>query len=187
MNRNVLVLIGIVILVLTVIGSYYGHSMYSENKYYEDYRLQSYYGEKAIDIRTKTMNSLSSMSISQFDSSADNMTSDLDKAKGHLSQASSYEQEMLKYADSDYEKKYAENLINYNNEVMKVIDLTKEIIIAMKNRDFNKINELKKQLDEVNKHIDQFKNDREDIRAKNPDFTSRLDKEHETAMNATIN
>lgn len=185
MNKKILALMGILIFVLAVIGSYYGYSTYSENKYYEDYRLQSYYGEKAIDIRTKTVNSLSTMSISQFDNSADNITNDLDKAKGYLSQASNYEQEMLKYANSGYEKKYAENLFNYNNAMMKVIDLTKEIIIAMKNRDFNN-NELKKQLNDANKQIDQYTNDREDIRAKNPEFTSRLDKNYETAMNATL-
>lgn len=57
----------------------------------------------------------------------------------------------------------------------------------MKNRDFNKINELKNQLDDVNKQIDQYTNDREDIRAKNPEFTSRLDNNYKIAMNATIN
>lgn len=213
-GKNKYLLIGVVgiVIAIFIIGGYYAYGMYAENKYYENYRLQYHNSVKAEEKWNQSINSLSEYNLStmtqaQLEKEYPEMIrkeneslKNLDEAISYHQKSINFEKEMLHYASTDYQKDYANLLINQSELWMKEYDLYKkwsnliiELITAVKNKDTNKINaigdqitDIKKQIDAIDAEIIKVVDQREDIRANHPDFTTRLDKEVEIAKNATM-
>lgn len=213
-KRKKYLLIGLVVAVfiVAVIGGYYAYGQYQDNKYYENYRLSVYNGQQSDQKINQSNNVLSgynfnTMTIAQFNQQYDEIIGKIDQGINNIDEAIDYEQkaknyqkDMLNSARTDYQKKYAELLIKQNDLFMKRHDLykqqynlLKDLFAAAKNNDQNKVTEINKQISENKKQIETITNDinnlvneREDIRVANPDFTTRLKKEAETATNATL-
>jgi hypothetical protein len=213
-KRKKYMLIGLVavIFIIAIIGGYYAYGQYQENSYYENYRLQLFNGNQAWDKLNASDNTLTSynfdtMTMAEFNEKYSEIIGKLDQSLQYDNEASSFQQKAIDYqnkmlnsAKTDYQKKYAESLLKQSDLRMKVIDLyiqadnlRKDMATAVKNNDVNKVNEINKQITELRKQVDDITNqitkivnEREDIRASNPDFTARLNKEAETAANATI-
>lgn len=201
----------VVVFIVAVIGGYYAYGQYQDNKYYESYRLQEYNSDQSNDIINESTNVLSAyfdtISMTQINqqyseiiAKLDENIKNIDEAIDYEEKAKNYQKDMLNSAKTDYQKKYAESLIKQNDLYIQQLELIKldlkalkDLVSAAKNNDLNKITELNNQYTERQKQIESIDNEmtklinqREEIRAVNPDFSARLDKEAETAKNATL-
>lgn len=200
------------IFIVAVIGGSYAYNQYQDNKYYQNYRLESHYAEQSGQKINESDNVLSeynfdTMTIAQFNQQYDEIIGKVDKGIKIIDEAIDYNQkarnsqnEMLNSARTDYQKKYAELLTKQNDLLIKRYELykqqynlLKDLFAAAKNNDKSKITEInnqrsenKKQIEAINNDIANIINEREDIRADNPEFTARLKKEAEIAANATL-
>lgn len=211
-KRQKYLIIGLVavVFIIAIIGAYYAYGQYQDNKYYENYRLQFFNSYQAGEKFNSSLNRVSgydTMTIDQFNQQSadiagkvDQSSKDIDDAISYTEKSRIFQENMLKNANTDYQKKYAESLLNQTNARIKLYNLKKQIISlnkdeieAIKSNDFNKltdlgnqIKDLAKQMDPILNDIDKIIREREDIRANNPDFTARLNKEAAVSTNSTI-
>lgn len=196
MEMKYLAIIGVVIFILAIIGATYGYQAYSDNKYYENYRLATYYGDKVTQTMNDTENYWNSTklnSMKELNDLAKNCSNQTQKTKEYASQYQYYVNEMLKYADSDIKKQYAESMLKQSNATLNYIDYEIKRYTWLSNSNEAQLNSVINKLSGLNKDeakfITQMTDEagvREKIRAQYPDFTKRLDQEYDSSKNATL-
>ncbi|MBZ2164510.1 hypothetical protein [Methanobacterium spitsbergense] len=178
----------IVIILVAVTGGYFLLNTGNEAKYYENYGLQY----KAINNATDTSSNLiasifSSMMVSEGINLEDedlnltkntnsNVNDDVDSAKNNILIAINYDHEMIKYAKTGLQKKYAEILNQQANAMLKSMDLIKELSIASKNNEQGKVDNITAQLEEINNQMDGFQHELDDMKNQDTNFKTSLEK-----------
>ena len=193
-------MVGVVVFVIAVVGGSYAYGTYAEGKYYENYRMAVFYGAKYTDLNNEIINLESKIKINSEDDIIKALINQIiDKSKEmkeYNSQYQYYVQEMLKYANSDFKRQYADSMLAQSNKQSEYLDNILEMYNLLLNTDYNdqtqvdnakiKWNESVKRADGLLAEINSFGEEREKIRAQYPDFTKRLDQEQELAKNSTL-
>lgn len=171
--------------IVAIIGSYYAYAQYADKKYYDSYRLQYYYAGKSADTMGNVYNlSTSNMTKTQFEQNYPDYIKEVEKAKTYESTRKDYINNMTKYSSSNLEKLYAQLLGQESDTKLTAYNIFGNLLTAANNNDTKTVNDSWTQLNKL-PDVTTFSSQREDIRAKNPDFTSLLNKQIDLANNAT--
>lgn len=196
MERKYLTIIGVVIFILAIIGATYGYQTYSDNKYYENYRIATYYGDKVTQTINDTENYFNRTQINNMNDLnkvGSNCLNQTQQTREYQSQYEYYVKEMLKYADSDIKKQYAESMLGQSNATLNYINIDIKLYTMFSNATEAQVNSILSKIDELSKDKNKLSSEmineagiREKIRAQYPDFTKRLDQEYDSSKNATL-
>ena len=171
--------------IVAVIGGYYAYAQYTDNKYYDSYRLQYYNAGKAGDLFMEVYNSStnSSLTNTQWNNNYPDMIKNLDDAITFENTRKYYINQMINSSNSDLKKQYANLLSSQTDLTVTYFNLFKDLLTAFHNKDTKRSNEISfnATLDAINNN----NNQREEIRAKNPEFTKLLNQQVDESKNAT--
>lgn len=175
----------VVVIIVAVLAGYYSLAHYKNYKYYDDYRLQAYNGQKVSDLFTEVSNSSNNKStnISKWYENYPDFLNKLDEVKTVENTRKYYIREMMYYSTSDQQKKYATMLSNESDLIIAYTNLYEDLLNAEYNNNTSKINTI-----EFNGTIEAIKandNQRGDLRAKNPEFAKLLSQQVESITNNT--
>jgi len=198
-NRKILAVIGILAVIL-VLGCQNANSIYKKNKYYENYRMAVIYGDKEVQLADDTYDNWDrdndDVSVADLMKIANTTLENMQQANVFESKYQHYVNEMIKYADADVEKQYAESMlteskysVEYNNVFMEISNLilsTNWNDQAQLNSYSAKMNDLIKNRDILDDKMNEIDEEKEEIRKQYPDFTKRLDQEYEASKNTKI-
>lgn len=141
-------------------------------------------------------NNSNAETISEMKNESKLIVTQLKTAKDYQTKSNNYIKKMIKFAQKDYEKKYANLLLLQSNAYLKIIN--NKIVLYNSFANLNLENDT--EIDNVMKLFDtipeknseifnqsyDYVNQREEIRALYPSFTERLDKEYNLSEKATL-
>ena len=181
MEKKKLILIVLVLIGMSVVGGYFLYNCIIENRYYENYRLESI-----------KMDGANEQSVSAFanifaymmgNGTSFNTTETLEIARYNASSALTYNKEMEKYAITDSEKKYSEIMLKQSYLMIKDIDLLLELDRAAKQKNLNRVSDIMTQLKDYNNQLEQYETELENIKNNDTDFKKRIEKEYLSTKN----
>lgn len=181
MEKKKLLLITLILIGLSVIGVYYLQSSINEDRYYENYRLES--------IKMDGANEQSVCAIANIfaymmgNSTSSNTTEILGIARDNASSALTYNKEMQKYAITESEKKYSEIMLKQSYLMIKNIDLLLEMDRAVQQKYLNRVDDIMGQLKDYNNQLEQYETELENIKNNDPNFKKRIEKEYLNTKN----
>jgi hypothetical protein len=184
-KNRLLIVIVVVVIIVAALGGYYSLANYKNYKYYDNYRLQAYNGQKASDLFTEVYNSASNKSantIQWYQNYPENINK-LNEVKTFENNRKYYIREMMYYSTSDQEKKYATLLGNETDLVISYTGLYEDFLNAEYNNNTPRMNGI-----DFNGTINTITvndNQRGDIRANNPEFAKLLSQQVEAIKNST--
>jgi len=175
----------VVVIIVAVLAGYYALAHYKDYKYYDDYRLQAYNGQKASDLFTEVSNSSNnkSINISKWYENYPDFLNKLDEVKTIENTRKYYIREMMYYSTSDQQKKYATMLGNESDLMIAYTNLYEALLNAEYNNNTSKISTIN-----FNGTIEAIKsndNQRVDLRTKYPEFAKLLSQQVESITNNT--
>jgi len=184
-KNKIFIVFIVVVIIVAVLAGYYSLAHYKNYKYYDDYRLQAYNGQKVSDLFTEVSNSSNNKStnISKWYENYPDFLNKLDEVKTVENTRKYYIREMMYYSTSDQQKKYATMLGNESDLIIAYTNLYEDLLNAEYNNNTSKINTI-----EFNGTIEAIKandNQRGDLRAKNPEFAKLLSQQVESITNNT--
>jgi flagellar basal body-associated protein FliL len=184
-KNKIFIVFIVVVIIVAVLAGYYSLAHYKNYKYYDDYRLQAYNGQKVSDLFTEVSNSSNNKStnISKWYENYPDFLNKLDEVKTVENTRKYYIREMMYYSTSDQQKKYATMLSNESDLIIAYTNLYEDLLNAEYNNNTSKINTI-----EFNGTIEAIKandNQRGDLRAKNPEFAKLLSQQVESITNNT--
>lgn len=172
---------GAILAALIVVIAIAGFIYLNENEYYNDYRLQDNCTKSALDLSITAMTPLIPLMIgsdvsndTNINNTASNNTA-LDGALNNATMALGYQQDMLKHARTDSEKKYAKILIVQSKALVDYLNLIKEL--SINTNETNKTDELMNQLEELNNETQNSQKDLDAIKNNDTNFKNRLNQE----------
>ena len=182
-KNKIFIVIIVVVIIVAVLAGYYSLVHYKDYKYYDDYRLQAYNGQKASDLFTVVSNSSNNKStnISKWYENYPDFLNKLNEVKTIENTRKNYIREMMYYSTSDQQKKYATMLGNESDLVIAYTNLYEDLLNAEYNNNTSKISAI-----DFNGTIEAIKSNdnlRGDLRAKNPEFAKLLNQQVESITN----
>ncbi|MDP3624147.1 MAG: hypothetical protein Q8R66_09475 [Methanobacteriaceae archaeon] len=180
MEKKYSSLIILIIVIGVIIGGYYLYKQNSDDDFYDNYSLQN----NATYNATEQSNVILAMILSSMISSKSNSTINihLESAKKNITKSLNYDQNMVKSAKTDSQKKYAQLLILQTQGMVKYIDLLDEINIAAQ-KDQNKLDGLMKQLDELRNQTKNYQEQLENIKNNDSELKKRINEEDKKSAN----
>ena len=176
MDKKKLVLIGLILVSVSFIGAYYLQSSINEDRYYENYRLESIKMDGANEQSVSAIANIFAYMMGNGTSS--NTSEILGVARDNASSALIYNKEMQKYAITKSEKKYSDIMLKQSYLMIKDIDLLLELDRAAKQKDLNRVDDIMTQLKEYNNQLEQYETELENIKNNDPNFKKRIEKEY---------
>lgn len=180
MEKKYSSLIILIIVIGAIIGGYYLYKQNSDDEFYDNYSLQN----NATYNATEQSNIILSMILTSMISSKSNSTIEiyLKSAKNNITKSLNYDQDLLKSAKTDSQKKYAQLLILQTQGMVKYIELLDKINIATQ-KDPNKLDELMKQLDELRNQTKDYQEQLENIKNNDSELKKRINEEDKKTAN----
>lgn len=195
-------IIGVVILIISSLGGFYAYLVYSENMYYENYRFAVFYGAEMENITNQSDFNFNTSALDgkKMDQNMKNAAQDsknqIQTEMGYQSKYQDYVKEMVKYANSNEKKQYAQAMLDQSNKNLDYMNTESQIDDIILNTNWNnsdQANDANKELYDLIQH----KNDlvgqmsdmaklRVNIRAMYPEFTKKLNVEYESANSAML-
>jgi hypothetical protein len=177
---------------MLILGTYFAYGIYAEDKYYENYRIAQFYGDKEDKLLNDTYNKWDGANgnVANLKNMANVTLINMQTANDYEIKYQHYVNEMIKYADSNVEKQYAVSMLEQSNYSIQDNKAYIEIVTLISTISDNnqaqpgylaKLNELTKKRDILGVKMDELGNKREKIRAQYPNFSKRLDQEYEAS------
>ena len=176
MDKKKLVLIALILVGVSFIGAYYLQNSINEDRYYENYRLESI---KMDGANEQSVNAFANIFAYIMGNGTSSNTSEiLGMARNNASSALKFNKEMQKYAITESEKKYSEIMLKQSYLMIKDIDLLLELDLASKQKDLNRADEIMTQLKDYNNQLEHYETELENIKNNDPKFKKRIEKEY---------
>ncbi len=176
MRKKWLILIALILVGLSVVGGYFLYNCINEDRYYENYRLESIKMDGANEQSVTALANIFAYMMGNGTSA--NTTNILGIARDNASSALAFNMEMQKYAITKSEKKYAEVMIQQNDLMINDIDLLIELDKASKQKDLNRVNNIMTRMKDINNQMEQYETELENIKNNDPNFKKRIEKEY---------
>jgi len=195
MRKDKILSIGGLLIFILVLGSYYAYGIVAEDKYYENYGIAQFYGDKEDQLLNDTDNNWNNANgnMTKIKNIANSNLKNLKTSNEYELKYQHYVNEMINYADSDLKKQYAESMLlqsNYSVEYNNVYITECNLVLNTNWNDktqsasaLAKIDELDKKCDDLDSKISAISTKRDEIKSKYPEFSKRLDQEYEKSKN----
>lgn len=180
MERKYIAIIILAAIIIVGVGGYYAYGSYTDSKYDESFKKQSYYVIKlndAIDSAEKIGN-MSNPNEKSFNDSKKQYLSYYDDAIKYSEKVIQYRQNMVNYASNDIEKSYATHFL----EIMKIHrDMLKLQKQTVELHDYNqappkKVEEIWDQINDLNKKVETLEEKKDEVKLSNSEFNQRIEK-----------
>ena len=195
MRKDKILSIGGLLIFILVLGSYYAYGIVAEDKYYENYGIAQFYGDKEDQLLNDTDNNWNNANgnMTKIKNIANSSLNNLKTSNEYDLKYQHYVKEMINYADSDLKKQYAELMLLQSNYSIEYNKMYIEECNLVLNTNWNdktqsagalaKIDELEKKCDDLDSKISAISTKRDEIKSKYPEFSKRLDQEYEKSKN----
>ncbi|HML04877.1 MAG TPA: hypothetical protein VK426_03785, partial [Methanobacterium sp.] len=117
MRKDKILSIGGLLIFILVLGSYYAYGIVAEDKYYENYGIAQFYGDKEDQLLNDTDNNWNNANgnMTKIKNIANSSLNNLKTSNEYDLKYQHYVKEMINYADSDLKKQYAELMLLQSN------------------------------------------------------------------------
>jgi hypothetical protein len=181
MDKKKLVVIALIFVGVSFIGAYYLQISINEDRYYENYKLESIKMDSANE---QSVSAFANIFVYMMGNGTSSNTSEILRiARDNASSALKFNKEMQKYAITKSEKKYSDIMLKQSYLMIKDIDLLLELDKAAKQNDLNRVDNIMTQLKDYNNQLEQYETELENIKNNDAEFKKRIEKEYLNTKN----